>query len=440
MIRGELFEPRYRLGEIHLARKVKRRIQQRAPSWHDAFGDCDSMERRPGVDTKPDGEINGITSEQTPLGEVQSLLEGVACFARTADEKNPERLDAVAFNPLGDFSHLGGIESLLELGQHRIAGALGSDAQGLEARSLHCRQKLGRRRSRRKVGLIELNPQVASRNCLAYLERVSWRRVESGIDEIEMVDPRLCFQLLDLVGDELRIARAISPAFDVAIGAVDAFVHAATLRLNGNGRSISLIPGEIDPAMEAWRGQGVKIRVLTRRSEYDGSVLLPDNSWNSLNGAARSQGSDEGHACALAVSGDRVVDRQIAEQGFRSDAERSAASDDFRLGSGRAQSAQDFSGLRSVVLERDCIAVVDVAYGHADDIGTESLSDISRPTDRVTGEAGIEKSDVVSSRVERGGHARQTVWNDWVGLSLAIGADEQHPGCILCVHFKARCH
>ena len=50
-------------------------------------------------------------------------VEGVACFARTADEKNPERLDAVAFNPLGDFSHLGGIESLLELGQHRIGGA-----------------------------------------------------------------------------------------------------------------------------------------------------------------------------------------------------------------------------------------------------------------------------------------------------------------------------
>src|SRR6266550_7169151 len=255
-----------------------------------------------------------------------------------------------------------------------------------------------------------------------------------------MVDPRLCLQLLDLVGDELRVARAISPAFDVAIGAVNAFVHASTLSLNGNRRSISLIPGEIDPAMETRRRQGVEIRVLARRSKHDRSVLLPDNSWNSFNGPARSQGSDEGHACALTVSGDRVVDREITEQGFRSNAERSAAGDDFRLWSGRAQRAQDFSRLRSVVLERDCIAVVDVAYGHADDIGTESLSDISSATDRVTGEAEIEKSDVVSSRVERGGHARQTVRNDGVGLSLAIGADEQHPCCILCVHFEARCH
>jgi hypothetical protein len=64
-----------------------------------------------------------------------------------------------------------------------------------------------------------------------------------------------CFaiELLDFVGDTLGIARPISPALDVPVGAVDAFVDAAALRLNWNRRAMTLIAREIDPPVKRWR-------------------------------------------------------------------------------------------------------------------------------------------------------------------------------------------
>src|SRR3954463_4210479 len=104
--------------------------------------------------------------------------------------------------------------------------------------------------------------EPAARDRLTDLNRVAGRRIEGRIHEIEMTDARFRLELFDLFGDELWIAGTVPPAFDVAVGAIDAFVHASPLGLNRNRGAVPLVARQIDPAVQRWRGQGVEIRVF----------------------------------------------------------------------------------------------------------------------------------------------------------------------------------
>src|ERR1700730_4671283 len=197
-------------------------------------------------------------------------------------------------------------------------------------------------------------------------------RIESGIDEVEVTNTPFHFQFLDLVGDELRIARAISPTLDIPVSAVDALVHATALCLDRNGRAVSLVPREIYPAMEAGPRKRVEIGVFAWRSEYDPAVPVAHESGHRHDRRARAEGIDQSNARPLAVAGDGVVDGQISKQRFRRYAECRATGDDFRRGRGLTQSDQHVARFRSVVPEGDSIAVVDVPNGDATDIRPES--------------------------------------------------------------------
>ena len=131
------------------------------------------MERCARVDTKTDRQINGITTNESPAGEVQRLLECVPRLTRSADQEDPERLDAVALYTLRYLTNLGGVESLFEFCQHRIASTLSGDSQRAKSGRLHCAQKLRRRRSGGEIGRIELDPKFAASDCLADLQRVT---------------------------------------------------------------------------------------------------------------------------------------------------------------------------------------------------------------------------------------------------------------------------
>ena len=144
-----------------------------------------------------------------------------------------------------------GGEALLELFEHGVTSAFRGNAKGAEAGDLHRGQELGWRRGRREIRRVELNAEVATRDCFAHTERVTRRGVERRIDKIEVMDSCSDFQLFDFVRDELGIARTVSPAFNVPVRAIDAFVHAAALRLDRNRSAMTLITSEIDPAMES---------------------------------------------------------------------------------------------------------------------------------------------------------------------------------------------
>src|SRR5207253_7530321 len=169
-------------------------------------------------------------------------------FSRSANEKDPQRFDSVFFDTVGDLTYLRGTKPFLELLQHGIARALGCYSECAKTGQCHCSQQLRRRSRWGEVSGVELDIELSPGNRFADLERMTRWRIECRIDEIKVTDPRLHLQLLYLIGDELRITRTVSPAFDVTVGAVHALVHAATLRLDWNCRPVPLIARQVDPA------------------------------------------------------------------------------------------------------------------------------------------------------------------------------------------------
>ena len=146
-----------------------------------------------------------------------------------------------------------------------------------------------------------------------------------------MVDAGFGFQLLDLVGHQPGVAGAISPALDVAVSAVDALVDAAALGLDGDGGSVALIAGEIDPAIQAWRRQRVQICVFTWRSENHSAVSVPDEARHRLDRFTRNERRDQRDARSLSVTCHGVIHGEITEQSFWRHSESGAARHDFRL-------------------------------------------------------------------------------------------------------------
>src|SRR3982751_2665578 len=104
-----------------------------------------------------------------------------------------------------------------------------------------------------------------------------------------MVDARSDLELLDLVGNELGVAGAISPALDIAVGAIHAFVNAAALGLDRNRGAVPLIAREVDPAMQRRSGQRVEVRVLAGGREGDGPVAVANQSRRRLDRRARPE-------------------------------------------------------------------------------------------------------------------------------------------------------
>src|SRR3978361_1085896 len=94
MISREFPEPCNRRIRPNRAREIKGWIEQCAARRHHALGDCDAMQRRPGIDPESDGEINGVPSPEAPCSERERLLHGLGIFAGAADQENPERLDS----------------------------------------------------------------------------------------------------------------------------------------------------------------------------------------------------------------------------------------------------------------------------------------------------------------------------------------------------------
>src|SRR5437763_16416959 len=137
MIGCELLESPHCFAELELTRKIKCRIEERAVGGNRAFGNGDSVQRSSGVDAEPDSKIDGVAPHQPPPREVQRFLEGVAGFARAANQKNPKSLDAMRLYALGDVADLRGVEPFLEAMQHRIAGAFRGDAERAETSVLH---------------------------------------------------------------------------------------------------------------------------------------------------------------------------------------------------------------------------------------------------------------------------------------------------------------
>src|SRR4051812_24710195 len=113
MISREALESRHDGLEQERTGEVERRIEKCASGGHHTFGDGDAMKRGSRVNPQAHGHVDGVASLQPPPRKVESLLDGLRGFTRAADEKYPERSDAVTLDPLGDFTDLCGSESLL---------------------------------------------------------------------------------------------------------------------------------------------------------------------------------------------------------------------------------------------------------------------------------------------------------------------------------------
>src|SRR5512132_4230472 len=118
-------------------------------------------------------------------------------------------------------------------------------------------------------------------------------------------------ELFDLIRDQLRIAGAVAPPFDIAVGAVDAFVHASALGLNRNRGAVTLITREVDPTMKRGSGKGIEIRILAGWGEHYGSRSVTHEARQRFDGLSRRQRVDERDARPLPVTRHGIVDGQI---------------------------------------------------------------------------------------------------------------------------------
>ena len=91
------------------------------------------------------------------------------------------------------------------------------------------------------------------------------RSIERRVHELEVPHTRVVRQLCHFVDDVLGIAQAIPPTLDVEIRAVNALEHAAALGLYRHRAAAPLVPGEIEPAMHARRGEGIHVRIAAGR-------------------------------------------------------------------------------------------------------------------------------------------------------------------------------
>src|SRR4051812_4573952 len=169
MIRGEPLEARDRRVERESAGEVERRVEQRAVWCNYTLGDGDPVECRARVYPEADSEVDRISSLQTPRGESQRLLECRRSLARASDEEDPERLDPVPFDALGDFADFRRVESLLQFLQHWVARALRSDAEGAKACRLHGAQQIVGRGRGGEVRRVELHSELAASYRFAHL-------------------------------------------------------------------------------------------------------------------------------------------------------------------------------------------------------------------------------------------------------------------------------
>ena len=142
--------------------------------------------------------------------------------------------------------------------------------------------------------------------------------------------------------------------------------------------------------------------------------------------AASREIGDQGDARSLAVAGDRVIHTELGEECRGRNAERGATSDHSGARRCETQCVKRRRGVRCVMPERDRIAVVDIAHGHPDDVGTKVARRARGPGGCVAREHEIGDADVVPGVGEGGRHARHPVGENRIRGTLAICADEKH--------------
>src|SRR5688572_1612537 len=352
--------------EIESGGEIKRRVQQRVVRCDAPLGHRDAMKCRSRIDTQPDSEIDRIAPLETPFREGERFLQCLARFAGTADKKNPQSSYAGLLHTLRNFAHPRRRETLRELLEHGIARTFCSDAECLEAGATHGGEKLGRRGGRREVRRVQMNAHLSSRYRFADLQRVTGRRIEGRVHEIEVCHTCSAFQLLDLVRDELRRARSVAPAFDIPVSTVDALEDAAPLRLDWSRCAVALVSLQVDPPVKRGRGKGIEICILAGRREMDSVTFGANKASERCYRLAAREGVHECDAGALPVAGDCVVHAEISEECFRSDSECRPARDHLRLRCGRPQRVKNRARLGCVVSKGDGVTVVDVANRNAD--------------------------------------------------------------------------
>ena len=164
---------------------------------------------------------------------------------------------------------------------------------------------------------------------------------------------------------------------------------------------MALVPRQIYPAVKRGSGEGIEIRVFAGRCEHHGSVAFTHQSRQCFDRISRCQSVDEGDARALAISRHGIIHPEIAKERFGGDSKRRAAGDDSRIRRRVAQRVQHAPRFGSVVAERDCIAVVDVPNGHADDVGSEAARGLTSRRDGISGKAEIQETDPMPGCIQR---------------------------------------
>jgi hypothetical protein len=125
-----------------------------------------------------------------------------------------------------------------------------------------------------------MNVELATQDGFAHGDRVPRGRIEGRVDELEAPHPPLARQRCDFIGHRFRIAKSISPSFDVEVRTVDAFEHASALGLDRHRGAVALIRVKIDPILQAGLGQRIEIPFASRRNESRSLRVAPDEPWH----------------------------------------------------------------------------------------------------------------------------------------------------------------
>src|SRR6476661_2185351 len=105
MIGREASEPKNGIIEAQARTEVERRVQKRSAACNYTFSNCDSVQRRPWINAKPDSRVYSIPSLQAPRRKLESFLESFRSFSRSAHKKNPQRPNACLLDALGDLAY-----------------------------------------------------------------------------------------------------------------------------------------------------------------------------------------------------------------------------------------------------------------------------------------------------------------------------------------------
>ena len=172
--------------------------------------------------------------------------------------------------------------------------------------------------------------------------------------------------------------------------------------------------------------------VAAGRGEHAPAVHAPHHARDRARRAPGGELRDERGCRPLAIARHSVLDPSSSLRA--SGATPNAAPPAITCEAGALSRSRGEQRCRSrrVVLQRNEIAVVNVAHRQADHVGAKFLRGLARRAVRIAREAEVEHAHIVARVIEGGGDARHAVRNHGHGLALPIRAHEQHPRA--CAH------